>query len=242
MPATRVNLGLDTSGRNIYLSPRMKAAFDLTCERAGVVPVIVQGAFMAGNGAAASAGYHDGSGCIDTRVWNLTVAEQDALIREGRKVGWAIWLRDHRHGMDPHLHWLLLGEPDMAAGAVWQEGEYRAGRDGLATRGPDYHWRPTPIPTFDYEASQEDDMADIPIRFPDGKDRPLPKAIEHLIRQQDRIDKQLTRAASRDAALRAKVAEVRRAVDGNASADEIRALLNSLDAEITIVVNDKEKP
>lgn len=159
MPAI-VNLGIDPNGRDILATPRMAAAFEAVVDRARVRPTIVQGAWMSkipGGGAAASAGYHDKSGCFDTRVWNLTVAEQDAVIRAARELGWAIWLRDHRHGMDPHMHWVLGGEPDMAPGAAWQWTEYLAGRDGLAARGPDYHWRPKRIELFNYQ-SEEDDM------------------------------------------------------------------------------------
>lgn len=155
----RLRLGRDSSGRPLVMTRRMKAAFDSVVEQCGISPVIVQGAFMAGAGAAASAGYHDRSGCIDTRTSDLTVAQERKLIRCARSIGWAVWKRDQaRGGMEEHMHWVLLGEPDMAEGARSQEADYRAGLDGLATRGPDYHWRPERIPVFDYDAFLEGDM------------------------------------------------------------------------------------
>lgn len=158
----RVAVGSDTSGRPILMTRRMRAAFDAVVAHCGIAPVIVQGAFMSdvpGGGAAASAGYHDLAGCIDTRTWNLTSDQQVALIKAARTVGWAVWKRDGLHGgMDEHMHWVLLDEPNMASGAQWQAAEYRAGRDGLASQGLDYHWRPDPIPGFDYDTYLEDDM------------------------------------------------------------------------------------
>lgn len=155
----RVNLGRDSSGRDLVMTLRMKAAFDAVVEECGFTPTIVQGAFMAGNGAAASAGYHDKSGCIDTRTSDLSGSQHKSLIRCARIVGWAVWKRDAVHGgMDPHMHWVLLGEHNMADGARSQEADYRAGLDGLDSKGPDYHWRPKHVTVFDYHAHLEGDM------------------------------------------------------------------------------------
>lgn len=154
----KIDVGVDPDGRTVRMTRRMKAALDVACEQSGVTPTIVQGAFMAelGGGASASAGYHDRSGCIDTRTWDLEPDDQDRLIRAARATGWAVWKRDGAHGgMDEHMHWVLLGEPDMAGGACDQERDYLAGLDGLASRGTDYHWRPEPITTFDYDSYLE---------------------------------------------------------------------------------------
>ncbi|HYF71834.1 MAG TPA: hypothetical protein VD864_03380, partial [Nocardioides sp.] len=110
----------------------------------------VQGAFMRrlGGGAAASAGYHDLGGCIDVRLWDLTPDQQTALNREVRLHGAAGWRRDQQHGgMDEHYHLVLGTDRPLAAGAEIQWDQYLAGRDGLATNGPDYMWRPTPLVT-----------------------------------------------------------------------------------------------
>jgi len=146
----RVDLGLDSSDRPLVLTTRMRAAFDAACERAGVTPVIVQGAFMAehGGGAAASDGTHDGAGCLDTRTWDLTEDEQDRVLTAARALGWAVWKRDERHGMEEHHHWLLLDEPGMHPSAARQQDAYLRGRDGLDADGPDYHPRPDPVPRF----------------------------------------------------------------------------------------------
>ncbi|MGH2688373.1 MAG: hypothetical protein ACRDKW_06155, partial [Actinomycetota bacterium] len=145
--------GTDSSGRDIFMNRRMKAAFDVACQKARVTPVIVQGAYMrrTGGGAGASAGTHDAGACLDTRTWDLSWWKQRRLIRAGRSVGWAVWKRSERHGgFDEHMHWVLLGDKDATDDAQWQMREYREGRDGLASGGRDYHWRPRPIPVFDY--------------------------------------------------------------------------------------------
>ena len=159
-----VDLGADSSGRTIFMNRRMQAAYETVTDQLGFEPVIVQGAYMTrlGGGADASAGYHDGGGCIDTRTWDIDSAEERLVIRVARSAGWAVWRRDATHGgFDEHMHWVLLGDAEAAPGAIWQMAEYRAGRDGLDTQGPDYHWRPDPIPTFDYEAYLEDDMPSV---------------------------------------------------------------------------------
>lgn len=48
--------------------------------------------------------------------------------------------------MDPHLHMVLGSDVGLAYGAAGQWRDYLAGRDGLASRGRDYHPRPDPLP------------------------------------------------------------------------------------------------
>ncbi|HEX6248876.1 MAG TPA: hypothetical protein VFZ64_13480 [Nocardioidaceae bacterium] len=216
MSATQtVDLGRDPSGRTIRLTRRMKAAFDATAEACGFVPTILQGAFMAqlGGGAQASAGYHDRSGCIDTRTRDLTVVQQERLLRCARSVGWAVWRRDQAHGgMDEHMHWVLLGEPDMAPGARQQEADYRAGYDGLTPRGRDYHWRPTTIRSFDYDRYLEEDMP----TMKELKEELVPAIVNQIMRR----DLNRTGMTVADALRQAS------------RADDVQRLLERLPAEV----------
>lgn len=158
-PYLVTRIGTDTSSRPILMNQRMLAAWQATLEALDFTPTIVQGAYMArvpGGGATDSAGYHDAGGCIDTRTWDLAAEQEQRLIKAARRIGWAVWKRNQAHGgMDEHMHWVLLDDRDAASGARSQMAAYRAGQDGLAGGGPDYHWRPDPIPVFHY---QEDDM------------------------------------------------------------------------------------
>lgn len=143
-----VRVGTDPSGRPVYMTRRMRRWWGRLCRRLGFKPTIVQGAWMvkAGGGAQASAGYHDGGGCLDVRVWDLDATQQERFIREGRKMGAAVWRRDREHGgMDPHFHLVLGCDFGLAAGAQLQWVDYIAGRDGLDSKGNDYHWRPDPL-------------------------------------------------------------------------------------------------
>ena len=110
--ATVVRVGTDSSGRPIYMTRKMRRWYKRVCIRLGFKPTVIQGAWMvkAGGGAKASAGYHDGGGCLDLRTRDLTPAQ--------------------------------IG---LTRGATQQWADYIAGRDGLASRGPDYHWRPNPL-------------------------------------------------------------------------------------------------
>jgi hypothetical protein len=147
--STVVRVGTDSSGRPIYMTKRMRRWWRRVCIRLGFTPTIVQGAWMAkaGGGAAASAGYHDGGGCLDLRVWDLTGEQQVKLIRVLRSMGAGAWLRGKAHGMDPHIHLVLGFDHGLTIGARSQWNAYLDGRDGLASNGADYHWRPNPLVT-----------------------------------------------------------------------------------------------
>ena len=143
--------GIDTSGRAILMSQFMADWWDAIVDRLGWRPVIIQGAWMSrvpGGGASASAGYHDRGGCLDVRTRDLTPAKVDQLVRVLRRHGAAAWRRDQQHGgMDPHLHFVLGADADLAPGAAAQWLDYRAGGNGLtgSSAGPDYEWRPKPL-------------------------------------------------------------------------------------------------
>lgn len=144
-----VEVGTDSSGRPIYMTRYMRRWWKKVVNDLGFEPTIVQGAWMkkAGGGAADSAGYHDGGGCLDIRTWDRTPEELQKMNRAIRSLGAGGWVRDKRHGMDPHYHLVLGSDYGLSNGAKYQWQEYLAERDGLATRGPDYMWRPTPIVT-----------------------------------------------------------------------------------------------
>lgn len=143
-----IRYGTDTSGRPVYMTRRMARWFDGLQVETGLDLWVAQGAYMTrvGGGAAASAGYHDRGGCLDISVRNLDAHERTLVVRAARRGGAATWLRDQTHGgMDPHIHLVLDVDFDKPTEVAWQFDEYLAGRDGLSTRGKDYHWRPTPI-------------------------------------------------------------------------------------------------
>lgn len=119
-----------------------------------------------GDGADGSAGYHDGGGCFDLRVWNLTDAQVALLILVIRERGAAAWLRNLVHGgfEDPHIHLVLGTDADLDDGAAWQWRDYIGGGDGIG--GRDYHRRPSPLvltpPTEDwFDMATEEDLRKI---------------------------------------------------------------------------------
>ena len=152
--------GTDSSGRVIYMTAYMAEWWEAIVRDLGFRPTIVQGAFMArnGGGASESAGYHDAGGCLDLRVWDLTATQQAAVIRSTRWGGAGSWLRDKRHGMDPHIHLVLGSDAPLAPGAAWQWLAYLNGGDGLSGGGRDYHDRPQPLVTEPPETLMEEPM------------------------------------------------------------------------------------
>ncbi len=223
-PYEVTTFGTDTSQRPILLNQRMIAAWKATLAELDFTPTIVQGAYMArvpGGGAADSAGYHDAGGCIDTRTWDLNVAQEQRLIRVARGLGWAVWKRDQAHGgMDEHMHWVLLDDHEAASGARSQMAAYRAGRDGLDGGGADYHWRPDPIPVFKF---QEDDMPtpqDL-LNAEVAKDVSLKKAVREMHKDVTALKKafnefranELTRDKKQAKETEARTAKVLAAID-----------------------------
>lgn len=139
--------GADPSGRDVWATDYMWSWWLDVCSDLGFTPTVVQGAFMvrSGGGADASAGYHDAGGCFDLRTWDMSEDQSERLVRVLRRHGAAAWRRDNRHGMDPHLHFVLGTDVPLAPGAASQWLDYVHGHDGLAGRGPDYEWRPAPL-------------------------------------------------------------------------------------------------
>lgn len=153
--------GTDSSGRDIWMTAYMHDWFEGICHELGFRPTIVQGAFMVrnGGGADASAGYHDGGGCIDLRVWDLTETQVQAVIHATRWGGAGSWLRDAKHGgFDPHIHLVLGTDHGLSSGAAWQWINYINGGDGLSGSGRDYHPRPTPLVTVPPDSLMEEPM------------------------------------------------------------------------------------
>lgn len=142
-----VKVGTDSSGRPIYMTRYMQRWWKKVVNDLGFEPTIIQGAWMvrAGGGAADSAGYHDGGGCLDIRTWDRTPAELQKMNRVIRANGAGGWIRDQRHGMDPHYHLVLGSDFGLSAGAKGQWLDYLNGLDGLAGKRADYMWRPDPI-------------------------------------------------------------------------------------------------
>lgn len=144
-----VKYGTDSSGRPIYMTWYHRRWLRGRIKKIGFTPTIVQGGFMArvaGGGAQASSGFHDKAGCCDLRVWDLTEAQQAAVVHEWRSEGAPIWHRDAQHGgFDPHMHYVLACDKPLSSGAAEQVRDYRYNLDGLASRGRDYEWRPTPL-------------------------------------------------------------------------------------------------
>jgi hypothetical protein len=141
--------GTDSAGRDLWMSDYLADWWEGVVRELGFRPAIVQGAHMLlnGGGAEASAGFHDKGGTLDLRVWDLSQTQVTAAIHATRNGGAASWVRDERHGFDPHIHLVLGSDFDLSTGAAWQWLNYLHGGSGLGDGSTqDYHWRPDTIP------------------------------------------------------------------------------------------------
>lgn len=148
--------GTDSSGRDIYMTAHMHDWLEARWANLGFEVAIEQGAFMLrnGGGAANSQGFHDLAGCIDFRTRDMSDAKIDAMVKEFRDHGGALWRRDltPRHGgMPKHAHLTLGSDFPLSEGAIVSWHSYVTGGDGLGA-GPgrpsdarDYEYRPNPL-------------------------------------------------------------------------------------------------
>lgn len=107
---------------------------------------------------AASAGTHDGDGCVDVEVEGLAWTSGQMALRG---LGWAAWYRPDTPGLwGDHIHMVSLGCPGPVGIYVpGQVADYYAHRSGLKGHAPDNTWHPADIDStvFDY-AEWSDDM------------------------------------------------------------------------------------
>jgi hypothetical protein len=95
-------------------------------------------------GVSASAGTHNGGGAVDIAAVNLTPAQRHEVVRIGRMVGFAMWLRTPAQSNWPfHIHGIAVqpgGKDDrgvLSASAHAQVIDYFNNINGLAGRGRD---------------------------------------------------------------------------------------------------------
>lgn len=143
------------------------------------------------HGVGASAGTHDGGGAVD--LWG---SNADDIVREMRKVGFAAWIRSPSQGPWPyHIHAIAIGDKELAPLAKSQVSSYYAGRNGLASNGYDYHWRPSPIPVFKYGKSRRRVIVDssrvlrqFRLKVRDKTPLPMVKALQRALNAKANAD------------------------------------------------------
>lgn len=126
------------------INARTAAMLKCAEDRLGYNLYITQGSYNAGR-VSQSAGTHDGGGAIDI----TGVSDWDEAVRALREVGFAAWHRTAAQGpWVPHIHAIAIGDRELSWGAQNQVKSYYAGRNGLASNGPDDGPRIRPIPVW----------------------------------------------------------------------------------------------
>ena len=129
-----------TTWNGQVIDNRTASALKWVQRKAGIPVVVVQGSYKAGNGAAASAGTHDGGGVVDVQTIHLTRQQRVRLMRWAKRAGFAAWFRNWPRNV--HAHWVLRGHRNLDPSAAAQVRSYDAHRDGLAGNAYDPTWRP----------------------------------------------------------------------------------------------------
>lgn len=134
----RIDLGTDSDGRPLIVDSRTLAKLRHAESELNWKFTIVQGSYRGADGAAASAGTHDAGGVIDLRTWNLPSTISGATaVKFLREAGLIAWYRTPAQGFDQHIHAIDYGNPELSDDAADQVIDYEAGRNGLASNGPD---------------------------------------------------------------------------------------------------------
>jgi hypothetical protein len=157
----RLDLGKDSSGRDLVINRRTKAMLDIVEERINRKLVIVQGSYMTGTSAKKSATTHNGGGVVDIRTRDQTASQVKEAVLELRKIGFAAWHRTKAQGFDDHIHAVAIGDPELDPSAVRQVKAYQNGKNGLKSGGKDDgpRVRFEVFPVFSTEpVAEEDDM------------------------------------------------------------------------------------
>lgn len=141
--------------RGVTLDDRTAAMMDEVARNTGNIYVHpTQGSW---SHAAASAGTHSGAGAIDLMHPSWSVADYDTVVFEMRRVGFAAWHRTPQQANWPrHVHGIAIGAQGLADGATAQVLAYKAGRNGLASGGPDDGPRQFVDVTWETYQQQED--------------------------------------------------------------------------------------
>ena len=138
----RVKVGEYSNGTPKYVTRRHYVKIKLAEKRLGYPLTIVQGSYH--TGVEASAGTHDGGGCLD-----LTPYDWNRKCRVFRELGDAAWHRERIPDVwSEHIHTVDLGCTNLKDIAKRQVEDYRNEKDGLKSHGKDTQWRPDPIPVF----------------------------------------------------------------------------------------------
>lgn len=148
--------------RGVRLDPRTRDMMDEVARLTGDIYINpTQGSW---SHAAASAGTHSGAGAIDLMHPSWSVSDYDTVVREMRRVGFAAWHRTPQQANWPrHVHGIAIGAQGLADGAVAQVAAYKAGRNGLASGGPDDGPRDFVGVTWETYQEQEDDVKEADI-------------------------------------------------------------------------------
>lgn len=112
---------------------------------------VVQGSYNVG-GVVASAGTHDGGGCIDTKPW-----DHEEVVIALRAVGFAAWFRPTIPDLwSAHIHAVLIGHGRLAPVAARQVEAYLQRRDGLKSNAIDTQPGWTNIARYTVESFKAD--------------------------------------------------------------------------------------
>lgn len=137
-------MGGPPSWRGVAVCTCMPALLDDLAAGTPTLPRLtpVKGSYSPGG--AASAHTHDAGGAVDLSIAGWTAAQVWQLLKEARARGLVLWHRTAAQSFTPHAHGIVAGCPHLSGladpvvgTAAWQIKEYRAGRNGLASRGPD---------------------------------------------------------------------------------------------------------
>ena len=126
------------SWRTKTVDARTRYLLSLVEKKLGFALYCYQGSYN--SSVSQSGGTHDGGGAVDLSIkpLNSDTVRAELIVKVLRQHGFAAWHRKPWQGdWGHHIHAIECGNQRLSRNAAWQVAEYRAGRNGLASRGPD---------------------------------------------------------------------------------------------------------
>jgi hypothetical protein len=242
------DLSPDSSGRQCLLNRRTKVMLDIANQKLGFDLVVIQGSYMLPSQVADQSEHtHDGGGVIDLRTRDIppNIGTQRA-VRALREVGFAAFHRRHPPFTEDHIHAVAIGDVQMDPSAKDQVDQYFAGLNGLG--GDDTDPQVRPIPIFDYDTQGLDMQLTDKIPGTDGKT--VGDALKAALKGERQIERlhqaearRAQRLAERDKKVLERIAAATQAVEKlpeGATKQEVKSLLQDIDATVTLVVEEPD--
>jgi hypothetical protein len=232
-------VGPDAGAENVarFIADRSDyGSYHDLCDSDSIVNLVPYDMQAYGDGTGSNPHAYHVSAATQAAKWNQTSKEwRDGTVRNMARAAarYARWL-EAEHGIKiPASRITRAGSEKRIPGFI-SHGERDPGR--RSDPGADFPWQQFLTYYAEFSNGGDDDMA---LDDKVNDDRTVRQVLRRLDNFITRSDKRHKAMLAHDRSLTSQLAALRKAVDNNADKAEIKAMLNSLDATIQLVINEE---